>query len=273
MTAKHSGAMKLWLLNLVGNAALLASVYFWLLLPDAHGWQVGASALVAAVVIFFGVWLRAGTFAYFRVGEFRDNAKVGRAFRHGLRHMVALAVWAVFMLAAELLLFRLRKYAPQFGVWFWQKSPSFLRFGSPRQAFHAADWLLWFLIWVLLPAVWLPIATTVAAAGFGWKRMTRSLRVLRRPAYWLWFCALMLAGAYVPYKLVWWIPDLSDLSKQAWSMGFRFLLAYAILISAWVALLLVIGTRVEEEDPEMIPIDPAPSGSATAGALDSPARS
>jgi hypothetical protein len=24
MTAKHSGAMKLWLLNLVGNAALLA---------------------------------------------------------------------------------------------------------------------------------------------------------------------------------------------------------------------------------------------------------
>jgi hypothetical protein len=73
-------------------------------MPDAHGWQVGASALVAAVIIFFGVWLRAGTFAYFRVGEFRDHARVWRAFRHGLRHMVALAVWAVFMLAVELLL-------------------------------------------------------------------------------------------------------------------------------------------------------------------------
>jgi len=273
MTAKHSGAMKLWLLNLVGNAALLGAVYFWLLLPDAHGWQVGASAAVAVVVVFFGVWLRAGTFAYFRVGEFRDNAKVWRAFRQGLRHMVALAVWAILILAVELLQIRLRKYAPQFGVWFWQKSPTFLRFGGPRQVFHSADWLLWFLIWVLAPAVWLPIATTVAATGFGWKRMTRSLRVLRRPAYWLWFCALMLAGAYVPYKLVWWIPDLSDLSKQAWSMGFRFLLAYVILISAWVALLLVIGTRVEKEDPEMIPVAQSPPGSAATGALDSPARS
>ena len=83
----------------------------------------------------------------------------------------------------------------------------------------------------------------------------------------------MLIGVYVPYKLVWWIPDLSDLSRQAWSMGFRFLLAYVILISAWVALLLVIGTRVEKEDPERIPINQAPPRSAAAGALDSPARS
>ncbi len=44
MTAKHSGVAKLWLLNLVGNAALLNTVYCWLLLPDAHGWQVAGSA-------------------------------------------------------------------------------------------------------------------------------------------------------------------------------------------------------------------------------------
>ena len=45
MTAKHSGVAKLWLLNLVGNAALLNTVYYWLLLPDAHGWQVAGSAV------------------------------------------------------------------------------------------------------------------------------------------------------------------------------------------------------------------------------------
>src|ERR1039457_4745404 len=99
----------------------------------------------------------------FRVAEFRDSATVWRAFRHALRHMVALAVWAIFLVAIVLVLIFIRRYAPQFGVWFWQKSPSFLRFGSPRQVFHAADWLLWFLLWVLAPAVWLPIATTVAA--------------------------------------------------------------------------------------------------------------
>jgi hypothetical protein len=261
MNAKHKGAAKLWLLNVVGNAALVACFYFWLLLPDAHGWQVGASALLALVVIFGGVWLRAGSFAYFRVGDFRENASVWRAFRHALRHIVALLLWLIPLAVVEWCLISLRQYAPQFGVWFWQKSPIHFGLGSPRQVYHVADWLLWFLIWVLIPIIWLPIASTVAAAGLRSARMARSLRLLRRPAYWLWFVALMLIGAYIPYKIVWWIPDLSTLTKQSWSVGLRFALAYLLLISAWVALLLVVGERVENEDPEPIlsGTEPAPS--------------
>ena len=252
MTAKHGGVAKLWLLNLVGNAALLAAVYFWLLLPDAHGWQVAGSGVLALVAIFFGLWLRTGSFAYFRVARFRDNATVWRAFRHALRHIIALALWAIPLAAALWFLFSLRQYTPQFGVRFWQKAPAFLRFGSPRQMFHVADWLL-SLLSVLLFAFWLPVASTVSAAGFRFGRMLRSLRLLKRLAYWVWFAALLLIGAYVPYKLVWWIPDLSDLQKQAWSAGLRFALAYLLLISAWVALLLVVGERVEKEDPETLP--------------------
>src|ERR1700722_1889785 len=117
MTAKHSGVAKMWLLNLVGNALLLGAVYSWLMMPDAHGWQVAVSALDAAVVIFLGLWLRTGTFAYFRVAEFRDNATVWRAFRHALRHIVALAAWAILLAAVVWLLLALRRYTPQFGVW------------------------------------------------------------------------------------------------------------------------------------------------------------
>jgi hypothetical protein len=248
MTAKHSGVAKLWLLNLVGNAALLNTVYYWLLLPDAHGWQVAGSAVVAVVVVFFGVWLRTGTFAYFRVAEFRDNATVWRAFRHALRHMIAQAVWAAILAALVWLLWNLRTYTPQAGVWLRQK----LNAGpTPRNMTRDLNWLIVLVVGVIL-AMWLPIATTVAAAGFRLKRMARSLRVLRRPAYWLWFCVLMLIGVHLPYKLVRWIPDLSDLRRQAWSMGLRFFLAYVILITAWVALLLVVGTRVEKEDLEPI---------------------
>lgn len=137
----------------------------------------------------------------------------------------------------------------------------------PRNVTRDLNWLIVLIMWLVLPAIWLPIATTIAAAGFRFKRMMRSLRVLRRPAYWLWFCALMLIGAYVPYKLVRWIPDLSDLRKQAWSMGLRFFAAYLILISAWVALLLVVGSHTEKEDPDIIPIDEAPKSSAASGIL------
>jgi hypothetical protein len=245
MTAKHSGVAKMWLLNLVGNAALLNTVYYWLLLPDAHGWQVAGSGVIAIVVVFFGLWLRTGTFAYFRVAGFRDNATVWRAFRHALRHIVALAVWAILFAVVVWLLWNLRTYTPQAGVWLRQK----LNTGpTPRNITRDLNWLIVLIVWVVLPAIWLPIATTVAAVGFKLKRMARSLRVLRHPAYWLWFCALILIGAYVPYRLVWWIPNLDDLRKQAWSMGLRFLVAYVILITAFVALLLVVGTRVEKED-------------------------
>jgi hypothetical protein len=258
MTAKHSGVAKMWLLN------LLAAVYFWLLLPDAHGWQVGVSALAAVAVIFFGVWLRAGTFAYFRIAEFRDNATVWRAFRRSVRHMVALAIWAAAGAALVWLLWSLRTYTPQTGVWMRQK----LGAGpSPRNVTRDLNCLIMLLVWLVIPVIWLPLATTIAAAGVRFRHLVRSLRVLRRPAYWLWLCAMMLVGAYVPYKLVWWVPDLSDLRKQAWSMGFRFLLAYVILISAWIALLLVVGTRVEREDPDILPIDEAPKESPASGIL------
>lgn len=250
MTARHKGVAKLWLLNLFGNAALIAAVYFWLLLPDAHGAQVAASALLALAVIFFGLWLRTGSFAYFRVAEFRDHATVWRAFHHALKHIIALLVWMVPLALLEWGLFALLPYTPQFGVWWWQKVPA-LRFGSPRMVFHTAQWVLW-IVMGLLPAIWLPVGSTVAATGLKISRVARSFRLLQQPQYWLWYCALAFVGVYLPYELIWWIPDVDSLTAQAWSAGLRFCAAYIVVISAWVALLLVIGDRLSREDPVLI---------------------
>ncbi len=252
MRPKHSGAAKMWLLNLVGNAALVACVYFWLLLPDAHGWQVAGSGLLAILVIFCGVWLRTGSFAYFRIAEFREHATVGRAFRHALRHLVALAFWAILFGCFALCLLWMHKYTPQFGVWFWQKLPAGLRVGSPRQMMHAADWLLC-VIFGLALMTWLPMASTVSAVGLKTQRMARSARVLKRASYWLWFWTLAIIGVYIPYKLVWWIPDLATLRQQAWSAGLRLSIAYVVFISTWVAMLLVVGEWAEKQDPDPIP--------------------
>ena len=243
--ANRAGVARLWLLNFVANAAALAAWYFWLLIPDAHGWQVAGSVLLAICIIVLVVWLRAGTFAYFRLADFRDNGSVWRAFRHSLRHIVALALWAAVLAAVLWFLFWLGRYPPQFGVWLWQKLPESLRFASPRQLTQYSYCLLW-LLTLGAVAKWLPIASTIAVSGFG-KQALRSWRVLIRPMYWLWFCVLIFVGAYVPYKLVWWIPDLSDLRKQAWSMGLRFFAAYVIVITAGIALVLMVGVRTERE--------------------------
>lgn len=244
MQANRGGVVRLWLLNFFGNAAALVAWYFWLLNPDAHGWQVAASLPTAVCIIALVVWLRAGTFAYFRLAEFRNSGAVWRAFRHSLRHIVVLAIWAAILAALLWFFWDLRTYTPQAGVWIRQK----LNAGPPpRNVTRDLNWLIVLIVAVILPAVWLPVATTLAAAGFN-KGLTRSWLVLKRPMYWVWFCVLVIVGGYIPYKLVWWIPALDTLRKQAWSMGLRFFVAYVLLITAWIVLVWMVGDRTERED-------------------------
>jgi hypothetical protein len=56
-------------------------------------------------------------------------------------------------------------------------------------------------------------------------------------------------GIYIPYKLVWWIPDLQTLRHQAWSMGLRFLVAYTIGITAFIAVVWMTALHADYEDP------------------------
>jgi len=241
-----SGVLKLWLLNVSGNALVLASWYWWLLIPDARGWQVVWTAVQALLTIAFVLWLRAGTAAWLRVSELRNRAVIGPAFRRGWRHAVPLAVWfAVFVVVAWIII-RAGHYTPQFSVWIRQK----VNAGPPpRNVMHATDWLLFALLWVVLPAVWIPIATTIAAVGFSGAHMRRSLRVLRRPLYWLLYCVLMALAAWAPYKLVTWVLELSTLRQQSWSAGLRFAAAYVVMITAGLGLMWMAAERTDREDP------------------------
>jgi hypothetical protein len=245
-TTNRSGIAKLWLLNFVANAALLAAAYFWLLIPDARGWQVAGSLLLAAIIVVLVLWLRAGTLAYFRLAEFRKDGTVWRAYRHALRHVPALALWVVVFLVFGWLLLTLRPYVPQFAVWFRQK----LGAGpSPRNIMADVNWLLLLLVGIVMPGLWLPIATTVSAAGFQPAQVVLSRRVWKRPFYWTWFCLLLGFGIYIPYKLVWWVPDLQTIRQQGWSMGLRFLLAYAIGVTAFLSVVWITASHTNREDP------------------------
>jgi len=242
----RTGIVKLWLLNFVANAVLLAGAYFWLLIPDARGWQVAGSAMLAVIVVALVLWLRAGTFAYLRVAEFRKAGTVWRAYRRALRHVPALALWVLVFIVFAWLLLSLRPYGPQFAVWLRQK----LNSGpSPRNIMNDVNWLLLLLVGFVMPALWLPIATTVSSVGFRAENIVRSRRVWKRPIYWLWFCLLFGSGIYLSYRLVWWIPDLQTIRQQAWSLGLRFLLAYTIGVTAFLALAWMTASYTDREDP------------------------
>ena len=245
-TTSRAGIVRLWLLNFVANAALMAAAYFWLLIPDARGWQVAGSFLLAAILIISVLWLRVGTLAYFRFAEFRIEGTVWRAYRSAIRHVPALAMWALVFGLFTWLLWSLHGYVPQLAVWLRQK----LNAGpSPRNLMADVNWLLFLVNCVVLPALWLPIATTVSAVGFKPEHKVRTRRVWKQPVYWLWFCLLLGFGIYIPYKLVWWIPDLQTIRQQAWNMGVRFLVAYTIDVTAFLAVVWMAGSRTNREDP------------------------
>jgi hypothetical protein len=242
----RSGVLKLWLLNLVANAAALGSWYYWLLIPDAHGWQVAWSAVLALLIVFGIVWLRAGTLAWFRVAEHRTQPAIGGAFGRGLRHVVPLAIWAAIGAGIWWIVLSAGNYVPQFSVWIRQK----VNAGpSPRNVMHGSDWVVFVVLWIVLPALWLPMATTVAAAGLSGGHVVRSFRVLRQPLYWILLCVLMALGVWVPYRLVTWVPELKTLHQQAWSAGLRFVAAYIILVTAFICLIWMVGERTDREDP------------------------
>lgn len=245
-TTNRAGVLKLWVLNFFANAVLLAAAYFWLTIPDAHGWQVAGTLLLAAGVVFAVLWLRAGTLAWFRTAEFRGQHGIWAAYRRSLRNVPALAFWILIFLLVGWWLLGLREYVPQTAVWLRQM----LGGGpAPGSFTHVLAWLLHLVLGLLWPGLWLPIATTVAAVGVKPHHLARSRRVWKRPLYWLWFCSLFTIGVYVPYKFVWWIPDLQTLRQQAWSMGSRFLLAYLVALSAFLAVVWVAGIYTEREDP------------------------
>lgn len=245
-STNRSGVMKQWVVNLFGNALVLASWYVWLLIPDAHGWQILWTAVQGVLTIAFVLWLRAGTLAWFRVAEFRTQAAIGPAYRRGGPHIIPLAIWAAVFAVMAWVVISAGDYTPQFAVWVRQKANAG---PAPRNVMHGTDWLLFVLLWLILPAVWAPVATTIAAAGSSASHVGRSWRVLRQPMYWVLFCVLMAVGVWLPYKLVTWVPDLNSIRAQAWSAGLRFAVAYVILITAGLLMMWMVGERTDREDP------------------------
>lgn len=245
-TINRAGVIKLWLLNFVANAAVVAVWYFWLTIPDARGWQLAATALIGVTTIALILWLRAGTLTWFRVAGFRKDAGIWRAYRHSIRYVPALGFWVATFVVVAWMLWGMRDYVPQFAVWASQK----LNGGPPpRNIMNNLNWLLIAIVGYVLPALWIPIATTVAASGVHPEHLARSRRVWKHGRYWLWLLMLLSAGLYVPYRIVWWVPEVQTIQQQTWSMGMRFLLAYLIVVTAFIAIIWIAGVYADREDP------------------------
>ena len=226
----------LWLAQSVGNAIVLALAWWWLSWPDAHVWQVAASFVAAAVIVFIALWLHCGTLACFAAPE----GHLTFCFRRALARIPAFVIWVLLCAALIWGLHWVKSQIPQVSVRLAQLSGA-----SPRHVYHGANWMALFLQWIVLPAVLLPVAAETSAAGMrGWH--VRALRRLRSGIYWVGFALALIVGVYLPYKLIWWKPHSAALRQELWSFGVRFGVAYLLCVTAWMAFAAVLGRGRKE---------------------------
>jgi hypothetical protein len=223
---------KLVLLQVAGNALLLWLGYEWLSVAESTRLRLAVSALDALAILALVCWLHGATFAYFRTVP-----KTNEAFRLALRHLAALVMAAILVLAL-------------YGLVNWASNAA----GQP--AFRLASWLtlhlhkpvkpvtvarvfqalFWVLRWVVLPVVLLPAFSDVAARGvrgFGAVMRRSPLR------YWIAVPLLLLAGVEVPLVLLRWVPPFESFALQFASFGLRALVAYALFVAAAMRLAVV----------------------------------
>ncbi len=223
---------KLLAAHLVGNAVILGGVYAWLGIAEANWLAVVFSAALAVLLVFAALWLHAAALAAF----------YGAPARAALKRLHRVLPWAALGAAVVLGGLWLAGYAPRIAAWLASLLTLRLRLPvSPRQV----DWVFPTLLRGLC-CVAVLILAPLASQAAGGGRARAALRLAARPRYWLACAVLVLAGLYLPGRLIQWVPALDSLAARALSVAFRFGLAYALAVTAWLTLAAVIAQFAQQ---------------------------
>jgi hypothetical protein len=223
-----------WLVHAFANALLMVAFFYWTRIPEENGLQFVLTVVSGLLIAFATLWLHSATFHYFR--PVKHSLK--DLLRHSAAHVPAFLVWSLIFGLGLWLIGRLWSYDELAGGWLRHLLPGFLRrVVTPRSAFSATSWVVWFLYFFFWPILCLPVGGQVAVNNFRGFYSAEAFRPLRELHFWNMYFVCFIIGAYVPYKLVWMTPTTpSTLNEQTWSMVARFGVAYLLIVTAWLIL-------------------------------------
>ncbi len=225
-----SAVRKLFVFHLVADATLLWLGYQWLGVAESTRALLLFSTLGALGILALACWFHCATLVFFRKGDGEPEITIKDAFRTALRHLPALVLAAVVVLAL-------------YGLLAWAAAAS----GQP--AFRLASWLtlklrtavrpaivariflggFWIIRWVVLPVGLLPMASGIAERGwrgageFTWRTGWRN---------WLEVPLLLVAGLLLPFVVLSWVPAVSGFTMEVISFSLRVLVAYVLFVGA-----------------------------------------
>lgn len=243
---------RLWLVQFFGNAVIALLFTLWLNFAETIWWFI-LQILVALVIVVGALLLHGGTMNYYLelVGE--QKATLIGAFKKGLKHLPAFAVWAIVLFVLLYFAGKLEEYQYEFPGYLRSEFPAWLRRHISEQGmdnFYAG--FVAFLYWTVIPGVLLPLGLSCASQGFRGFVMFRSWwRALRNLAYWIVLILAGLIAVYCNSKLMDWKlnPNTATLSGEKVWLGFRLLVVYLLGLFSWFWVCSMLARARPQPDP------------------------
>jgi hypothetical protein len=231
---------RLWMIQIVANAALFGLFVSWLWIPVATTWHLVSNIFGALLLAVAPLLLQAGTLQYFSAIHRQEDSGVAVAFWTAWRNLPAFAICVALLCV-------LSHFAGS-AVRYEEALPNYLRSNSPqfvRNLFslhiyeNAVGAGLFTLQWIVAPGLVLPFLAATAAAGFAglaghgiatWKRCVGNL------SYWGIVAVCAVIGVYWTSEIMGRTPDFrtSTLSRETVSLILRALASYLFVIWAWM---------------------------------------
>lgn len=237
---------RLDILHLAGNAVLFAGAAFWLLIPEAHVWQLVFAAISGLCIVFAFVWLHSGTLAH---GVTPSPTTLPEDFRRSLRHIP----WFTFLLLALLLLMtyisKLAEKSWQISGYLFTRLPHFVQVATGEEKLNAlVEWKFAALIWFVLPAIFLPFLSASSAFGFRRSGMAAAARCYTHWRYWFYVAIATVVGIWLPHALMTWTPG-HRLEGETISLVLRLVASYVIAIVTWIMISAIVGGFLRKTTP------------------------
>ena len=244
--------IRLFLLQLVGNAALLGLGYYWLGVGESNAANLTLSAVLILALLAGAAWLHGASLAYFR------SAQAGR-LRTILRNSLARLLPLVALAALTVAIY--------FAATYWNpvtsdrinRTASYLtlnfqtpvRPASVERAFSA---IWWIVEWVLIPLLLLPAASGVAVHG--WRGFAEIGSRFKSWSYWLMVPVLLIVTVWIPFWLMAWKPQMSNFGTEMASLAARFGLAYLLFIAGCLLLAFIASRGKPVVSQEITTVSP-----------------
>jgi hypothetical protein len=242
---------RLWLIQFLGNALLFLAFVWWLRIGVGHWWQLFGQFILIIAIGIATLLLHGGTLNYFlSAHQDKDAAKSALlvpAFKKALKHLPAIAVWAMIFFVLRGLIEKLDQYAVSFPGYLRSEFPVWLRRMISEPALDDIySGLVALLRWVILPGLLLPSALFCADRGFrGFIALRDWGRTIRSFMYWLVLVFASILSVYCIGLIMDWKldPKTATLAAEKTSLAFRLLFSYLLGIFSWFLVCSMLGRR------------------------------